>query len=736
MPTRALILLAVLAGLLPAAASAADVRFAVRDEQLSADRSLQGLARTTPARRAPFTFNLAGLHWRGTGSVWFRTRDDAGGWSGWNEAMPEGEDLPDRGTAELARGRGWRLGNPWWTGSARWIQYRVEGQVTRLRAYFLWSPPVRARRLAMAETPSVIPRSGWEADESIVRTPPSYAARLRLAVVHHTAGRNDYGPGESAAIVRGIEVYHVKANGWNDIGYNFLVDRYGQVFEGRAGGVERNVVGAHAQGFNTGSVGVALLGNYQGTVATPAALSALETLLAWRLDAAHVDPRSTPEVVSGGNEKLAAGTTVTLRAISGHRDTGDTECPGNLLYAELFAVSEAVAALGLPKLYEPVAAPNGLRPGLNGAIEPILFTGWLSAPLPWSVTVTEAGTGAVVASAAGSGEAVSWTWDGNGTGGVPVDPAGTYTATLAAAGDVRPATIVLPAASPAPAPFDLSLPEVVPGVVTPNGDGQGDAAEISFALTAAAVVHVRLEDAEGVTVATIMPERSLEAGPAEVTWNGTTQQGAAAPDGRYRVAVVARTDGRTVSRSVALVVDRTLGGLTVTPRNFSPNGDGRQDALSVAFALATQAQVRVVVRRNGRDVATLAEGMFAAGSQRVSWDGGLAAGRVADGSYVAVVEATTELGTRRLAGPVRVDTAPPLLSVLSAFSRRGSTRIRLSLSEPARVKIWTDAGAISVEGPTGTRTFSVRASTKRVRLRAWDAGGNASKPVRVTTRRT
>ena len=95
MPTRSLILLAVLAGLLPAAASAADVRFAVRDEQLSADRSLQGLARTTPARRAPFTFNLAGLHWRGTGSVWFRTRDDAGGWSGWNEAMPEGEDLPD-----------------------------------------------------------------------------------------------------------------------------------------------------------------------------------------------------------------------------------------------------------------------------------------------------------------------------------------------------------------------------------------------------------------------------------------------------------------------------------------------------------------------------------------------------------------------------------------------------------------------------------------------------------------
>src|SRR5581483_1690954 len=107
----------------------------------------------------------------------------------------------------------------------------------------------------------------------------------------------------SAAIVRGIELYHVRANGWNDIGYNFLVDRYGQIFEGRAGGVDRNVIGAHAEGFNTGSVGVAVLGNYSSASLTPAAERSLVKLLAWRLDVAHVDPLGVVTRLSGGNAK-------------------------------------------------------------------------------------------------------------------------------------------------------------------------------------------------------------------------------------------------------------------------------------------------------------------------------------------------------------------------------------------------------------------------------------------------
>src|SRR4029078_11306975 len=127
----------------------------------------------------------------------------------------------------------------------------------------------------MANSPLLLGREAWGANEVIRRAAPKYAASLQFAVIHHTAGTTSYTASQSAAIVRGIEVYHVKGNGWNDIGYNFLVDKYGQVFEGRYGGVGKNVIGAHAEGFNTGSVGVALLGTYQTAAPTAAEKTAL-----------------------------------------------------------------------------------------------------------------------------------------------------------------------------------------------------------------------------------------------------------------------------------------------------------------------------------------------------------------------------------------------------------------------------------------------------------------------------
>src|SRR5207237_206042 len=227
-----------------------------------------------------------------------------------------------------------------------------------------------------------------------------------LAIVHHTAGSNSYRPSQSAAIVRAIEIYHVKGNGWNDIGYNFLVDKYGQIFEGRYGGVDQNVVGAHSQGFNTGSVGVAVIGTYDETGISAAARRALVHLLAWRLDVAHLDPLSTLNFLSGGNSRFPAGIPVFLRAISGHRDTYFTDCPGNVLYAQLPGIAKDVAAAGLPKLYAPLVT------GTIGG--PIRFTARLTTALPWTVTVVDA-SGATVASGSGSGSTVDWTWDATAT---------------------------------------------------------------------------------------------------------------------------------------------------------------------------------------------------------------------------------------------------------------------------------------------------------------------------------
>src|SRR5439155_27274697 len=157
----------------------------------------------------------------------------------------------------------------------------------------------------------------------------------------------------------------------------------------------------HAEGFNTGSVGVAVIGNYMSERVPTAAESALVRLLSWRLDVAHVDPRSSLAWVSQGNPKYPPGRAVFLRAVSGHRDTGFTSCPGTTLYARLGEIAARVGSLGLPKLYSPL-----VRGGIGGLVR---FTARLSTALPWRVAVASGER--LVARGGGFGPAVSWTWD-------------------------------------------------------------------------------------------------------------------------------------------------------------------------------------------------------------------------------------------------------------------------------------------------------------------------------------
>src|SRR5215210_4065872 len=446
---------------------------------------LDGAQRQLAGVAAP-RFTMVGLHWQGSGTVAFRTRSVDGRWSGWHPAAPEDEDRPDRHAAERSV-PGWEVGNPYWAGLSDRLDVRTTGSVRRVRAYYVDSEPqgVPPRTLSMAGSPRVISRLAWGANESIRRAAPLYAGNLHFALVHHTAGTNSYTRAESAAIVRGIMVYHVQGNGWNDVGYNFLVDRYGQVFEGRYGGIDRNVVGAHAQGFNSGSVGVSVLGTYNGAGITAAARDALVRLLAWRLDVGHVDPLSTLTWPSGGNPRYPTGVGVFLRAVSGHRDTGFTECPGNALYAQLDELAGAIGQTGLPKLYTPAVRGN-----LGG---PVRFTGRLSTALPWTVSVTDSG-GNRVAGGGGTGAAVDWTWDATAAA------AGTYAWTIEAGPAVLPARGTVGAK---PAALAITHAAAIPSVVSPNADGFDDTGLISFRLSAPATVTATLVDAAGTTVATV-----------------------------------------------------------------------------------------------------------------------------------------------------------------------------------------------------------------------------------------
>jgi N-acetylmuramoyl-L-alanine amidase len=185
--------------------------------------------------------------------------------------------------------------------------------------------------------PSLVTRAGWAADEHLRRAGPLYASAVKVVFVHHTDTTNDYACGDSPAIVRGIYAYHVLSLGWNDIGYNFLVDKCGTLFEGRYGGIDQPVIGAHTYGFNTNSAGVALIGDHTTTGASAAALATLARLAAWKLGLAAITPTATSTLIEGAWDSygFAGGHPHTFAAISGHRDGYATSCPGDGAYAQL-----------------------------------------------------------------------------------------------------------------------------------------------------------------------------------------------------------------------------------------------------------------------------------------------------------------------------------------------------------------------------------------------------------------
>jgi len=648
-------------------------------------------------------FTLAGVQWRGPGRVLFRSRTIAGHWSPWRAGAPEDEDGPDASSRE-ATGSAWTKGNPWWVGPSAAIEARSVGRVTRIRAHLVWSPDTKVplRQPSVADVPQIVPRLSWGADESIRRGPPTYAAGVRFSIVHHTAGRNDYSRSEAPAIVKGIQLYHVQANGWNDIGYNFLVDRFGTVYEGRFGGIDRNVVGAHAQGFNTGSVGIALLGTYGSTQPSKAAQDAIARLVAWRLDLAHVDPTSFLTFISGGSERYASGIPVVLSAMSGHRDTGFTECPGDGLYSKLGSLAATALAAGLPKIFEPRVDVSGTT---------IRFRARLTATQPWTVVVVTP-AGMEVARGSGVGSDIDWTWDSAGVA------AASYTWTIGADG-ARSANGAVRAGGATPA-LAIEAASADPEAISPNGDGQADSTLLTYRLNAPANVSVEIVDSVGGVIATLVDRVWTRAGQHTVPIDG-----AGLPDGRYGIVITARTaTDVTVQSTVPLSVIRTLSAVSATPAAFSPNGDGRKDRLVVSFSLSAAADVRIRIEREGRWVATPLFGSFLPGPQRFVWDGSRATGSLRDGAYEVIVEALGEVGGISYGAPFVTDTIAPRLRIIAG------PKLRVELSEPAVLTLRIDGRALRYEAKrAGVVRIPWNGPARRVRAVAWDAAGNASGPV-------
>ncbi|WP_247706106.1 FG-GAP-like repeat-containing protein [Streptomyces liliiviolaceus] len=208
--------------------------------------------------------------------------------------------------------------------------------------------PVPSPPPSTVTQPPIVSRAQWGAAESTVKDAPEYIDKISAVFVHHTVGTNDYSCAESPALVRGIMAYHVQTELWNDIGYNFLVDKCGRIFEGRAGGIDLPVRGAHTYGFNGDSAGIAVLGDFEGAAATSttaakaagkptrAALESVARVAAWKLGQYGGDPGGQVTLTAADDTGVwKSGQQATLNTISGHRDGFATECPGKNLYSKL-----------------------------------------------------------------------------------------------------------------------------------------------------------------------------------------------------------------------------------------------------------------------------------------------------------------------------------------------------------------------------------------------------------------
>ncbi|GAA2977621.1 peptidoglycan recognition protein family protein [Streptomyces fulvorobeus] len=183
--------------------------------------------------------------------------------------------------------------------------------------------------------PRIVTRKGWGADERLRERRFVYTKRVKAAFVHHTATGNNYRCSQSPSVLRGIYRYHVKSSGWRDIGYNFAIDKCGNIYEGRAGGVSKPVLGAHTLGFNSNSMGIAVIGTFSSSNPPAASVKAVSKLTAWKLGLFGANPKGRTTLVSGGGNRFRKGAKVRLNVISGHRDGFSTECPGRRLYKKL-----------------------------------------------------------------------------------------------------------------------------------------------------------------------------------------------------------------------------------------------------------------------------------------------------------------------------------------------------------------------------------------------------------------
>lgn len=300
--------------------------------------------------------------------VMVRARNTDGTWGDWAELHVNPDEGPDPGSAEDVPAV---VTEPVWVGEADAYQVSLDGgdvdlvedvAVVRERDERVVADSTPLAGAASAPPFGVRSRAEWGA------RPPngslSAASKVQMAVVHHTVSPNGYSQAQVPGYIRGIQAYHIDGRGWTDIGYNFVVDRFGGIWEGRGGGITRAIIGAHAAGFNTGSVGVVALGTYTSTGPSSATVEGIAKVVGWKLWSDRVDPRATTSAFN-------------RPAVVGHRDVGQTSCPG-LIHASLGTIR--ARAYAWYRFLEAGFNPVGSLDSVTADGNRVTVRGWTADP--------------------------------------------------------------------------------------------------------------------------------------------------------------------------------------------------------------------------------------------------------------------------------------------------------------------------------------------------------------------
>jgi hypothetical protein len=423
------------------------------------------------------TTTAVGVSWqpgRDPGEVAVRASSDGSVWGPWIELNTEiGDHGPDASTAEASSVR--PASDPVYVGEAEYVQFRGSGLgnvsaewidtsgrhmnvLDRISHFFdrlTWGE--KSPVVAQPDLPPMVTRAEWGGDACLGPDPHEleYADRVEAIFVHHTnhgGDENGYAADEVKDLIYAICNYHVQIREFWDIGYNFLIDKYGVIYEGRRGGVDSTVIGAHTGGFNSYSTGIGFIGDHGTVVPSAAAQEAFKQLAAWKLDVHHIDPDSTVILESLESTLYPEGEMVTFRTVSGHRDAASTACPGNACYSLINPLRAVIAPIEGPKIFGGWPASEPIEGLPDTGYVPSAFPARFTEAMTWEMVISDL-EGTELARFDGSGTEAKPTWSGT-VGGEPL-PVGDYTVEL----------IAVPlsgAAPPRPAHFTFQLGSFYP----------------------------------------------------------------------------------------------------------------------------------------------------------------------------------------------------------------------------------------------------------------------------------